>query len=1604
MPKDIASNLDNVLFQCRELASTLREQGTLFELLIARYLQGVEPYTSLFSHVWLWNDWPLAWGGDTGIDIVAREEATGDYWAIQCKFYEPTNYIQKADIDSFLSASGKGFGDNQGSYYFTRRLIVSTTDRWGRNAEAAIINQSIPVSRLGINDLAESPIDWSEFDPSQQIINLKEKKLLRPHQDEAIKSVMKSFINNDRGQMIMACGTGKTLTSLRLVEKMVQSGGMVLLLAPSISLISQTLREWTTEAMEPIHAFAVCSDTEVGRNDDGMRVHDFAYPATTDFRALERAVRAVGNSRRKVIFSTYQSIDVISRAQGAGLPEFDLIICDEAHRTTGVTLAEDKTSDFQKVHDNDNVKASKRLYMTATPRIYADASKTKANEHNAALYSMNDKAIYGDEFYNLNFGEAVEKGLLSDYKVLIVAVEEGEMSHLINQYNAFRISEDEKYKGIDLSYAAKIIGSWKGLCKQDIKLLDADGTEEDVTTDLSPMRRAVAFSSSIKRSKVITETFHDIVELYNEYFPENETPNLSNCETEHVDGTMNALIRAGYLNWLREDAEADTCRILSNSRCLSEGVDVPALDSVIFFDTRNSIVDIVQSVGRVMRKAEGKQYGYVILPVCIPKKNLADYDNYISQDPQFKGIWRVLKALRAHDERLAVSAEFRKKVIVTGGNTGDGDCGGTEDTESTLSAQLELLPVGEISELLYAAIPKKLGDRDYWETWAKDVANIVGRLDSRIQALLEQSSAKSAFDGFLKGLQDNINPLVDDDEAREMLVQHIITRPIFDALFEDYPFTENNPISKSMEKMLDLMDEHAIDSETEQMDDFYKSVTGRIKAARNDEKEKQEIIRTLYDTFFTNAFPKMAERLGIIYTPVQVVDFIINSVETALNNHLGASISNKDVQIIDPFTGTGTFVTRLLQSGLIKATALPHKYEHELHANEIVLLAYYIATLNIETTYQGIMEDYKSFEGIVLTDTFQMNETRDMVEKTVLPENSDRVNRQKKQPIRVVIGNPPYSAIQKSQNDNNQNLNYPAVDEDIRRTYAEKSVVTNVQNLYDPYIRAIKLASNRIEDKGIIGFITNGKFIDSNFADGMRKCLYEEFDHIYIFNLRGFIRGKSGDDAKREGQNIFDIMTGVAVIILVKNPDHKGDCELFYYDIGDYLKREEKLKIIEDFENINAIDWQSITPNAEGDWIGQRDPAFEKFIPIGDNKTKPKPTEIIFDIYSLGVATNRDPWAYNISKPALADNMARMIDNYNSEVDRYQALPNKKNIKLDDFLNSDPNYVNWSRSLKKNAGSKKKHQFDDEHIVLSTYRPFTKQWLYFSRSFNEIISQQPKLFPNPKHKNTVIAVTGVGARKPFSSFISNSIIDLNAQEAGAQCFPLYWYEKVDQFSSEQKNLLDQRPDEHGFIRHDAITDWALKHFQNHYKDTSIAKENIFYYIYGVLHSDEYRKRFGNNLKKMLPRIPLTKDFWAFSKPGQKLAEIHLNYEEAEPYKLMEGQGTMLVEAEQDFTVHKMTFGKIKGEKDKTTVIYNQNITLSGIPLEAYKYEINGKSAIEWIMDRYAVRKDQKSGIINDPNEWSDNPRYIIDLLKCIVTVSMQTIEIVDALPPLEGNK
>lgn len=1647
------TTIDDILSHFRAIALTEKEKGTKFEHLMRSWLRTDPRYSDQLEQVWLWDEFPARdqiGEGDTGIDLVAKT-IDGDYWAIQCKCYKEEAKISKQMVDSFITTSGRTFTtDDTGetSTPFAHRLWIDTTmGVWSSNAEAAIQNQQPPVSRITLYDLRESPVDWDKLLQGVEGDGARSsQKKLRPHQSEALAAAHTHYTEHDRGQMIMACGTGKTFTSLRLIEQETAGRGLILFLVPSIALLGQSLNDWYFDAQEPIQSICICSDSKASRSkkrkaddldDTDDSPVDLALPATTRVDQIVPRLRQIQKHQGlKVVFSTYQSIDVIAEAQRMILEEsagaygiFDFIVCDEAHRTTGVKLSSRDESHFTKVHDNQFLQGRKRLYMTATPRLYGESAKVRASRADCILCSMDDPKIYGEEFYRLNFSHAVDQKLLTDYKVLVLTVSEEMIpSNLLEEVKRGELTS------LNYDDASRLVGAINALSKR----LLGDKAGATWSEDPRLMRRVLAFAPRIGQidqagsSKHIAHIFPEVSKLYNQSLSEEEQQRVVHIATRHVDGGMNALERSEALQWLEETPEdPQECRVVTNVRCLSEGVDIPALDAVLFLSARNSQVDVVQSVGRVMRTfgrgtAEEKRYGYIIIPVVVPET--VSPEKALQDDKAFAHVWQILNALRSHDDHfnahvntLALNNDKGSKVVV--GMPGFDQAGmakrmlsgdDNDQYDALLVTQQEIAQrlvtlFGDTQQAIYAKLVEKCGDRLYWENWAAEVGEIAKKYIARISRLvLDEGVLASEFDEFVKTLQHNLNPGITPDQCIEMLAQHLITRPVFDALFKEYQFVSNNSISSSMELMVELLDGEAVSKDLEGLSKFYDSVRTDVGKIDN-LAGKQTVIKDLYEKFFKRAFPLTVEKLGTVYTPIECVDFIIHSVDDLLRREFGSSLTQQGVHILDPFTGTGTFVTRLLQSGLIAPVDMVRKYREEIHANEIILLAYYIADVNIESVFQEIcpQEQYLPYDGLCLTDTFQLGESEhpdEEVFKKFFRNNSDAVELQRETPIRVIIGNPPYSVGQRSANDNAQNQSYPHLEKRIADTYVDKSKATSTKGIYDSYIKAYRWATDRLapDEGGIIAFISNGAWIDGLSHDGFRASLQQEFDKIYVYNLRGNQR-TSGELSRREGGKIFGSgsRTPIAITFLVRYPQSQRklqqQAEIYYHDIGDYLSREEKLKRISSARSYSHLPWTRITPNDKQDWINQRDDLFDTLIPLAPDKKFNKNARSAFVTYSLGVATSRDAFLYNYSVEKLRENVASTIDFYNEQRKRLSIDPSYK-------VSPDPQKVVWNVMLQDAAVRNQSISLDETRLTKSLYRPFVKQAFLYQKDLIQRTYQQLSLFPTPQHKNLVICFSNT---KTPTVLITDCLPDLH-YIGDTQCFPLYWYEE-EKPETVPASLFGE-PTERRWVQRNGITDWMLREVRSRFGGKrELKRDDIFYYIYGVLHSEEYRTRFADDLRKALPRIPIVErleDFMVFSKAGRQLAEMHLHYESyKQPEEEQPAEQTELNDADKEwmydhYRVEKMSWPN-KG--DRSVIAYNEQVTIEGIPESAYDYIVNGKSAIEWIMERYAVTTDKKSGITNDPNLWcreQGNPRYIVDLLHSVIRLSIDTMEIVRQLPLL----
>ncbi len=955
----------------------------------------------------------------------------------------------------------------------------------------------------------------------------------------------------------------------------------------------------------------------------------------------------------------------------------------------------------------------------------------------------------------------------------------------------------------------------------------------------------------------------------------------------------------------------------------------------------------------------------------------------------------MIKALRSHDPSLVDEATFKEKIKIFGSDDNNNDEANQDDEGPTKDktdkteqdpkqAQKTLFDailLQDLANAVYNVMPTKLGDRNYWENFTKKTGNIARTLNNRLKDIFEKNP--EIFHGFLDSLKGNIHSNIKEDEALDMITSHIITKPIFDAIFGD---NIKNPISKALDKMVEKLSTLGLQGETKDLKNLYESVKTEAMHAKS-QKSQQELIKNLYNTFFKVAFRKQSEKLGIVYTPIEVVDFILRATNGILKKHFNTDFNDKNITIFDPFTGTGSFIARLLskENALISDEALKEKFDKNLFAFDIVLLAYYIALINITQAAQNRDGSLKNFKNIALTDSLDFYEEKndkgvfDLFED--LEENKEIKSTIEKQNIRVIIGNPPYSAGAKSENDNNQNLSHPNLEKRVYEKYGQISTAKAGATTRNTLIQSIYMASELLKDKGVLGFVVNGSFIDSKSGDGFRKSVAQEFAHLYVLNLRGNTR-ISGETSKKEGGKIFDSgsRATIAVIFFVKDTSVK-DSAIHYYDIGDYLKREEKLNRLANFTNLDAIPFETITPNNKGDWINQREDGFDKLIALKRDKKLQNPS--VFDINSNGVKSGRDPWVYNFSPDALMQNVQKCIDTYNADLKRFnthfrEAFKQRtKGVKSNELykqlndkeITTDKTKIAWVQNLKTQLiKGKKLDDFSQEKISVSLYSPFNKQYFYYERELSCRFYLMKKIFPDKDAQNVVIN-TGVGNGKNFSALVSDCISSCILISPN-QAYPLYYYDDLGN-------------------RYNAISGYALNLFRKHYEDNLIAEEEIFYYIYAILHHKGYLEKYKNSLAKEDPRIALSEDFKELSALGKELAELHLNYEREELHTSVEYKTLMNAEEEGYYDVETM---KKKGDR----IHYNNHIAITKIPKKAFDYVVNGKSAIDWVIECYKKTTNEDSLIENNPNDYAGG-KYVFELLCRVIKLSEKSVDLIEKI-------
>jgi Predicted helicase len=1490
------------------------EKGRLLELATKLYLED-EGFT-----VYSWKEFAVKNGfvlQDTGIDLVA--EKNEQLYAVQCKNWNKE--VSWKDLGTFVGSLTLKDFDFKGGILVATKLSIE--------AEKKIHEIKKDLITIPVSDIEEYLEKAKAFLEGKQIE--KEKKELRPYQKSAIESVIKGFQSNDRGKLIMPPGTGKTLVALKIAESF-GKGSLVLFLCPSIALLDQSIKAWIRDSEILINSYAVVSDTGVGKEDDLNAKSLLSFPATTSVQELIEVFN-LEKDKLNVIFSTYQSLDVIKEAQILGLPEFDLILCDEAHRTAGVSKKEE--TNFKLIHNNENIKGKKRLYMTATPKVFdvKGEERRKIEEENLIkIFDMNDEEIFGPKFFEYSFRKAIQEGYLSDYRIVAMELDKKEVQKELYEYLGSKDS-------LDVDETTKLVGLGR-LVKGEVY------NESGNPLDLK-IKSGIVFTSKIAKSKKIAEEFPKI---FQEYFK--TTPP---AEIKHIDGKMSAFEKRNRIDWLKGGND-NKAHILTNAKVLTEGIDVPALDFVAFLEPKESIVDIIQALGRVIRKAEGKDFGLIFIPLVVDteKENIDEQVEKTS----YKTMWQVITALASLDS--AFEAQIRH-ILITEGNENKKN----KDQDKVKEDEVLIIDKGNMKQKkLYEPIRKYISAKIvksfrlgsiFLKDWAVETAKIAKDLKDQIQIAFEKDqSFRQKFEELKTALSTILNEGIKEQDTIDLIVQYMLTKPIFDAVFEHKDRTD---------EILDSIFEyfkHFLENNIKELDKFYEEVQNKAKGLRNEE-ERQEFLRHLYTNFFNVAFKERTDEAGIAYTPVPLVSFITKFVNYLTQKHFGKQLHDEDVVLLEPFAGTGTFISLAIEN--MDPQKLEEKLQRkEIWANEILLLPYMAMTKNIESVISKKTGKFIPFETALWTDSFALMEKLYERKTPKLAFNvpdkfKEMIEKQLEAKVNVIVSNPPWRVGRENENVGRRNVEYKNLRNRIEETYAKYAKalgITNVNRLYDTYIQALRMASDRIEE-GVIGFVLNNGWLKGLTGRGVRKALSEEFSEVYVYDLKGDANARS----KKEGENVFPIKVGNCLLFLVKKKDKKEPAKIYYKAVKDHAKKEEKFAELKEWEEKpNQIPWQEIAPNKKHDWIGQGDEEFEMFIKLGDKKNKHELT--IFDTFSLGLNTNRDDYAYNFSKDDLKEHMGRLIDTFNGQLEEvWRGKITKENI--EEKIEKDQKKIKWSSSLKEYLlRLKEKQEYKEDKVFPAFYKPFVSMLVYFDKVFNHRTSNLLSIFPTLNSNNLAIAVSGKGSNW-FDTFITDRIVDINAMTP-TQIFPLYAY------AIENNQLFDKTVQ-----KVYNITDKALNHFQKTLNDNSITKEDIFYYVFGVLSTPSYVEKFKNNLSKELPRVPILENFKEISELGKQLAKLQLNYQryvsavvmkEKEKPNLTEYSNLTITADENALNgyVEKVTLGK----KDREITI-NGTVKVQNIPEFAFECKVGNYPPIEWISKYLVKEEDKDTGIIWDPN-------------------------------------
>ncbi len=1433
-------------------------------------------------------------GQDVGIDLVVYKN--GEAYAVQCKNWERTVGIN--DLLSFLHRAKK-----EG---FKKAIIVA--DKISTRVEEEIKDFDLDVTFIKAADVKQYANSYEES------TIVKQKLTPLPHQQRAIEAVLKGFEKYDRGKLIMPPGTGKTYTSIKIAEELVGDKGWILFLAPSIALLDQTIREYHLKSTYQVNAYAVVSDNKVGKvngkkkteiDDDENNIIDttnwhklslLSYPATTTARELIKNLNFEPN-KLNVIFATYQSLDVLIEAHGLGLPEFELVICDEAHRTAGVRRKGAEESVFKKVHYNEHIKAKKRLYMTATPKIVEVKDSDEADQI-AALYNMNDPELFGSTFFEYTFMQATNDGVILPYTLLLLFVDRRKKKLLQKEFQEYLQQE----RALNVDYATKL----KAL--EDFILGNAVD-EKDRPIRVKP-KCGIIFTNRVKRAKEISKEYKRVISV------------SSKISIDYIEGLMSAYDKARLIKWLGEGKEDDV-HILANAKVLTEGIDVPALSFITFFDPKSSVVDVVQAVGRAVRKAPGKKRGYVILPILVNDDSEETKEKI--DKSTFKIIWQVISALQSMDETLiakmrALFIDPKKEKTEETFEPLQEDK--TEEVEESRENEIKLGILGgqslELQELRNFIIPKIVKIFRLAHEFIADWTSEATKLAKEIKGILEYETQQpeSSVKAKIAQLREKLKAMfgyeelnIEDKKLIAIITQYIIAKPILDALF----FDKKSEVEKVLDSLFDEF-KYFVENNSERLQYFYQRATNKAKAIVNND-ERQEFIRLLFTNFFNNVFKEVAKESGIAYTPIEVVNFAVYMTNELAKNHLRKTLGDEDVHIVDPFAGTGSFIASVID--MITPEEARAKVERgEIRAADIELLPYLILLKNIQDTLERKMDDPPLFDDALWTDSlyFLSEEKAGLLDINPLKEHAKK---HKQKPIHIVVTNPPWRGFREDKENESEVFIPTTIAKRIEETYMKYAIAMQIKGLgkyNDPYIQTLRILTDKVKE-GIVAMVVNNSFLTSKIGVGIRAALQREYDYIYIYDLKGNINNvlKGLGIREKEGENVFGSQTrlGVCVIWLIKDSKSQNKkAQIYYAEIGDGLTAKEKLRKLKSIvSNINeSVAWQHIVPSEQYDWLNQCNSNFYKY---------PELRKAIFNVFSNGIVTGQDYVLYDFSDLELLRKIQRYFD-------------------IEDLR---------------------------KHIKIAFHRPFVPMWVCHHKKTLGSICQTEVIDINAP----IIAT--LYASNVTDLFATMYVCAKHLSGPQTMLYPLRTKSKGNEIFDITNDSLNNE------ISIPNINAEFLQKVRKALNIPNLTDEDLFYYIAGVIATPRYSEQYGNNLISSHHRVPIfdSESFQRISAVGRKLGELQMLYQDYMVGMVLKVWKDESLRNLPEYPLHitgdagmDKVIEHIRYDSRDKTFIINGVVKISGFPEVALEHRIGTLPVLKTVANRLQPRRDDKTGITLDP--------------------------------------